>query len=96
MWIWTSIQNIYKDIISNSRSNISSHDYLGRRELFSVIIMKFDYKTKIKEWKRVLHITKKPSKDEFLASSKITGIGMLIVGLVGFLIYTFARFTGIF
>ncbi|MEA3229516.1 MAG: protein translocase SEC61 complex subunit gamma [archaeon] len=58
--------------------------------------MKFDLKRKLLEWKRVLSITKKPSKDEFLTSSKITGIGMILIGFVGFLIYVFAKLTNLF
>ncbi|MCK5235220.1 MAG: protein translocase SEC61 complex subunit gamma [Candidatus Aenigmarchaeota archaeon] len=58
--------------------------------------MKFDLKRKIQEWKRVLSITKKPSRDEFSASAKITGIGILLIGMVGFLIYLFGKITNIF
>lgn len=38
------------------------------------------------ECKRVLLVTKKPTKDEFKAVLKITGIGTLIIGLMGFII----------
>ena len=61
-----------------------------------MVCMKFNFKKKITEWKRVLSITKKPSKQEFSASAKITGIGMLIIGFVGFLIYVFGKVTNIF
>ena len=61
-----------------------------------MIDMKFDLKKKIQEWKRVLSITKKPSRDEFSASAKITGIGILLIGMVGFLIYLFGKITNIF
>lgn len=61
-----------------------------------MIGMKFDLKRKIQEWKRVLSITKKPSKDEFSASAKITGAGMLMIGFIGFLIYLFGKLTNIF
>ena len=61
-----------------------------------MVCMKFDFKKKITEWKRVLGITKKPSRQEFSASAKITGIGMLMIGFVGFLIYVFGKVTNIF
>jgi len=38
------------------------------------------------ESKRVLRITKKPSMEEFKITLKVTGIGLLIIGLIGFLI----------
>lgn len=61
-----------------------------------MVIMKFDINKKITEWKRVLNITKKPSRQEFSAAAKITGIGMLIIGFIGFLIYLFGKITNIF
>ncbi|MBD3361882.1 protein translocase SEC61 complex subunit gamma [Candidatus Woesearchaeota archaeon] len=49
------------------------------------------WKEKIKhflvECKRVLKVTKKPSRDEFKNIVKVTGIGILIIGLIGFLIH---------
>ncbi|MEK6792195.1 MAG: protein translocase SEC61 complex subunit gamma [Nanoarchaeota archaeon] len=35
---------------------------------------------------RVWHILKKPTKQEFLMISKISALGILAIGLVGFLI----------
>ena len=40
----------------------------------------------IGECKRVLTVTKKPSKLEFKTIVKASGLGMMIIGLVGFLI----------
>ena len=37
--------------------------------------------------KRVLKITKKPAKEEFKTILKVTGIGTLLIGLVGFIIH---------
>lgn len=42
------------------------------------------------ECKRVLLITKKPNKDELKTIVKVSGLGMLVIGLLGFLIH-FAR-----
>ena len=45
---------------------------------------------KIKEFviecKRVLTVTKKPEMEEFKAIVKVTGLGILVIGLVGFLV----------
>jgi protein transport protein SEC61 subunit gamma-like protein len=35
---------------------------------------------------RVFKVTKKPSGDEFKAVVKVSGIGILLIGLIGFLI----------
>ncbi|MEM4282687.1 MAG: protein translocase SEC61 complex subunit gamma [Candidatus Woesearchaeota archaeon] len=47
--------------------------------------------TKLKEFSkecgRVLRVTKKPDSDEYKLVVKIAGIGILIIGFVGFLIH---------
>lgn len=52
---------------------------------------KKNWKAKLKhfaiECKRVLKVTKKPSRDEFKNIVKVTGIGILIIGLIGFAIH---------
>ena len=40
----------------------------------------------VKECWRVLRITKKPNKTEFITIVKASGLGMLIIGLIGFII----------
>ena len=40
----------------------------------------------VSECKRVLQITKKPDKQEFKAIVKASGLGILIIGLIGFLL----------
>jgi protein transport protein SEC61 subunit gamma-like protein len=42
---------------------------------------------KYKETRRVLKITEKPDREEFEMSAKVTGAGMLIIGLLGFIFY---------
>jgi len=39
-----------------------------------------------KECLRVLRVTKKPTKEEFKTIVKVSGLGILIIGLIGFLI----------
>lgn len=41
----------------------------------------------IGESKRVLRIAKKPSKQEYFTITKVSGIGLLVIGFAGFLLY---------
>ncbi|UTB31644.1 MAG: protein translocase SEC61 complex subunit gamma [Methanobacterium sp. ERen5] len=40
----------------------------------------------IKLCQRVLHVSRKPGREEFLNVAKITGIGVIIIGAIGFII----------
>ena len=40
-----------------------------------------------KETLRVLRVTKKPNKEEFKSVVKVTGLGMAIIGAIGFIIF---------
>jgi len=44
------------------------------------------FKTFFQECKRVYKVTKKPSMEEFKAIVKISGIGIAIIGFIGFMI----------
>ena len=37
--------------------------------------------------KRVLRITKKPSKEEYLTIVKVAGLGILLIGFIGFVLH---------
>lgn len=39
------------------------------------------------KYSRILKMAKKPSRDEYLKVILITGVGIIILGFVGFLIY---------
>mgnify|MGYP005858004535 CR=1 FL=1 len=41
----------------------------------------------VKQYIRILKLTRKPSNEEFLTISKVAGAGILIIGLLGFIIY---------
>lgn len=41
----------------------------------------------IRECVRVVKITKKPTKEEFKTISKVSGLGILIIGLLGFIVH---------
>ncbi|MBL7160064.1 MAG: protein translocase SEC61 complex subunit gamma [Candidatus Aenigmarchaeota archaeon] len=44
-------------------------------------------KEKLAQYRRVISITRKPDKDEFLGSLKVTGIGLLLIGFIGFVMF---------
>jgi protein transport protein SEC61 subunit gamma-like protein len=48
-------------------------------------------KSRIREYQRVLKISEKPDREEFETSAKITGLGILLIGIVGFLFYLAAN-----
>ncbi len=48
-------------------------------------------KGKLREYMRVLKIAEKPGRDEYEMSLKITGLGILIIGLVGFTFFFVAQ-----
>ena len=52
-------------------------------------------KSFIKECTRVLKITKKPTTEEYKSIVKVTAIGLVIIGLVGFIITIGAMLIGI-
>jgi protein transport protein SEC61 subunit gamma and related proteins len=41
----------------------------------------------LKQYVRILQLTRKPSMDEFLTISKVAGAGILLIGVIGFIIY---------
>lgn len=44
----------------------------------------------ISEYTRVLKLAKKPGRKEYSLTSKVTGIGIVIIGLVGYFIKYFS------
>lgn len=55
---------------------------------WKVYLMQF--RSFIVECQRVLAVTKKPSGEEFKTVVKVAGMGILFIGLVGFIIMTIA------
>ncbi len=41
----------------------------------------------IKQYIRILQLTRKPSMDEFMTISKVAGAGIILIGIIGFIIY---------
>lgn len=44
--------------------------------------------------RRVLLVSSKPDKEEFEQSIKITGLGVLLIGLIGFIIFLVVMLMG--
>lgn len=40
----------------------------------------------LKQCERVLRISKKPDNEEYLTVAKVTGVGIIIIGLIGFIL----------
>jgi protein transport protein SEC61 subunit gamma-like protein len=40
-----------------------------------------------RQYVRILKLTRKPSNEEFLTISKVAGAGILLIGIIGFVIY---------
>ena len=49
----------------------------------------------IKDSKRVLKVARKPDKEEYLQFAKVTAIGVVIIGLVGFVIVIVGQLIGL-
>ncbi|MEE9474384.1 MAG: protein translocase SEC61 complex subunit gamma [Candidatus Hydrothermarchaeaceae archaeon] len=50
---------------------------------------------KLKEWNRVIKLSRKPKRNEFVMIAKITGLGMVVIGTIGFIIRMLLQITGI-
>jgi len=48
-----------------------------------------------KETKRIIRLTRKPRPSEYNETAKITGLGVIAIGLLGFIIFVVAELTGI-
>ncbi len=51
-------------------------------------------KTFLERIRRVLLVSNKPNKDEYKQSIKITGLGILIIGIISFLIFIIIQLLG--
>jgi protein transport protein SEC61 subunit gamma and related proteins len=46
-------------------------------------------KSTLNEWWRVLRVTKRPDATEFKTIVKVSGLGMMLIGALGFIIQMF-------
>jgi protein transport protein SEC61 subunit gamma-like protein len=42
---------------------------------------------KLSEYLRVLKLTRKPTREEYTLIAKVAGAGILLIGLIGYIIY---------
>ena len=49
----------------------------------------------VKDSKRVLKVSKKPDSQEYLELAKVTSIGVVIVGAIGFVIFLLGSLIGL-
>lgn len=49
----------------------------------------------IKQSKRVLRVAKKPDREEYFDFSKVTAIGIAIIGVIGFIIVLIGQLLGL-
>lgn len=49
---------------------------------------------KLRSWERVLKLSRKPRRDEFIAITKVTGLGVLVIGGLGFAIRMIVQILG--
>jgi len=47
----------------------------------------FSLKETYRRYRRVLHIARKPSKSEYTGATKICALGIVVIGLIGFVIF---------
>ena len=52
----------------------------------------FDIKSFAQQCVRVWHLLKKPSKKEFTTIAKVSAIGLLLIGVMGFIISVIMKF----
>ncbi|WP_304124373.1 protein translocase SEC61 complex subunit gamma [Methanosphaera cuniculi] len=45
----------------------------------------------LKQCERVLKVSRKPDNEEYKTVSKVTGIGILVIGVIGFIIAILAQ-----
>ncbi len=54
------------------------------------------FKSFLTESKRVIIVTKKPSGTEFKTIMKVAGLGIIVIGLIGFIVRMIATFVKMF
>jgi protein transport protein SEC61 subunit gamma-like protein len=57
--------------------------------------VRLNVRAKLLEWKRVLQVSRKPSRDELLSSSKICMLGIALIGAIGFFIFLIFALIGL-
>jgi len=45
----------------------------------------------LRQCRRVLYVSRRPDRDEYVNVAKVTGIGIIIIGVIGFIISLVAQ-----
>ena len=54
-----------------------------------------DIREIFRRYMRVLHVARKPSKEEFVTTGKMSALGIFIIGIIGFVIFLAFAITGL-
>ncbi len=76
------VKNIHRKQKKLEKKN--SFDKKKSRGKLSILLK---LKRKLREYRRVLRITKKPTSKEFKMIVKVTGLGIVAIGAIGFVIW---------
>ena len=55
-------------------------------------ISKLNPVEKIKEYRRIMKMTRRPTREEFIQVSKVSALGIVIIGFIGFAIFLLMDF----
>lgn len=78
-------EELKENIIEEKKQEESKKVEGGKKETGPSFFGKI--KNKLSEYRRVIAVASKPDKEEFVSSVKITGFGILLIGVIGFIIY---------
>ena len=53
--------------------------------------MEFNLKSFVRKFIRVWHVLKKPDKEEYWTVAKVSAVGILVIGFIGFVISLIVR-----
>jgi protein transport protein SEC61 subunit gamma-like protein len=49
--------------------------------------MKLNLRERLSQYRRTIEVSRKPDKEEFFNAARITGVGMLLIGAIGLIIF---------
>lgn len=85
-FIGLSLKNKNSKVVKTFIYLFYSSFYIMDNETSTKPSIKQRFTSFIVECKRVWQVTKKPNKEELKVILKVTGIGILLIGLIGFII----------
>lgn len=76
-----------QSLLSCSDMVLSRHGRTESPYMQELLKRDMDLKGKIKEYLRILQVARKPSREEFTTSAKVTSLGLFVVGIIGFIVF---------